>query len=70
MATRSIPTPLTLLLSIARRSFVPTPSVDDTSRGSLNPSFIISNKPPKPPILISAPGTFVSLIIGLISSTS
>ena len=68
IATRSIPTLSNLPLSIARRSFVPTPSVAARSVGFLYPlgSLNAPENDPIPPITF---GVRVDLTNGLIPST-
>ena len=55
---------------IANCSFVPTPSVLETSIGSLKPDCFKSNKPPKPPNSPVVPFIAVAFAIGEISETS
>ena len=57
-------------VSIAIFSFVPTPSVADTSRGSIKPAALGSNIPPKPPIPLATPLRLVAFASGRIISTS
>ena len=69
MATKSIPTVSCLFSSNANLSFVPTPSVPETSTGSLY--FLgTSNKDPKPPIPPKTSARIVFFANGLILSTS
>ena len=51
IATKSIPIVSNLLKRFARSNLVPTPSVEDTIRGSFILTLLISNKDPKAPIL-------------------
>src|SRR5438270_112246 len=56
--------------AIASFSLVPTPSVDATKIGSLNPAAFRSNSPPNPPREASAPGRAVARAAGAMRSTS
>lgn len=47
-------------------NLVPTPSVPETSKGSLYPALFVSNSPPKPPIFPTTPNLLVVLASGLI----
>ncbi len=51
-------------------SFVPTPSVPDTSSGSVYPAAFTSNRPPNIPSWAAHPGRAVRAASGLIASTS
>ena len=58
------------LVSIAIFNFVPTPSVADTSIGSIYPDSFKSKSAPKPPRESITPGLFVEAANGLIFSTN
>ena len=65
-----MPIVLCELESIANLSFVPTPSVADTSSGSVKPAAFGSNIPPKPPIPLATPLRLVAFASGRIISIS
>src|SRR4030095_11433126 len=69
IATRSIPTVSCRPARKATRSFVPTPSVDDTSTGAREPAGILTKlaKPPTPP---STSARFVAWASGVIRRTA
>ena len=69
MATQSMPTESCLFISCAMRCFVPTPSVPETSTGSLIPVRSGANRPPKPPISDTTPGIMVRWTCFFISLT-
>ena len=56
LATRYASLFILLFIIIATFSFVPTPSVLDTSTGSVMPSKLQANMPPKLPMSDSTPG--------------
>ena len=68
IATRSSPTPSNFFASIARRSFVPTPSVAPKMAGFLYPlgSLTAPENDPMPPMTF---GVCVDFTKGLIAST-
>ena len=70
MATQSIPTVSCLSIRKASFSLVPTPSVPETSTGRFMPLKSGSNRPPKPPMPDSTPGTAVRATWAFISSTA
>ena len=70
MATQSMPTVSCLSIRKAIFSFVPTPSVPETSTGREMPVRSISNRPPKPPMPSSTPGIAVRATCFFISSTA
>src|SRR5688572_11053673 len=70
MATRSWPTPSCRPVSIARRSFVPTPSVPATSTGRRQRPSGISIMAPKPPMPARTSGRIVRATRGRMRSTS
>jgi len=65
-----MPTVSCLAAAMATFSLVPTPSVVETSSGSLNPAAFGSKNAPKPPSCASAPGRAVERASGLIAWTS
>ena len=70
MATQSMPTVSCLSIRKAIFSFVPTPSVPETSTGWVRPVISSSNRPPKPPSPPMAPGVIVRATCCFISSTA
>ena len=70
MATQSMPTVSCLSMRKASFSFVPTPSVPETSTGTFMPERSGMNSPPKPPRPPSTPGVTVLSTCFLISSTA
>ena len=70
IATKSIPTLKYDLVLIANFNLVPTPSVLETSIGSLKQYFFKSNKPPNPPNSPIEPLLAVVSVILAISVTS
>ena len=70
MATRSMPTVAWRPVSMAILSLVPTPSVVETSTGSVNPAARRSNSAPNPPRPPITPARVVAAASGLIRSTS
>ena len=69
MATQSMPIVSCLSSSMAATSFVPTPSVPETSTGSFMPESSGWNRPPKPPMPETTPGIAVRFTCSFISST-
>ncbi len=70
MATQSMPTVSCLSIKKAILSLVPTPSVPETSTGREIPVSSSSNRPPKPPIPETTPGTVVRATCCFINSTA
>ena len=71
MATRSMPTVPCLPASCATFSFVPTPSVPDTSSGSaISLAAAMENRPPKPPMSPTTSGRYVECTVSLMASTA
>ena len=70
MATQSTPTVSCLSIRKASFSLVPTPSVPETSTGSVMPARSGTNRPPKPPMSEQTPAVAVRAIWPFISSTA
>ena len=69
MATQSTPTVSCRSSSWAMRILVPTPSVPDTSTGSVMPVRSGANSPPNPPMPDTTPGIIVRATWGPMSLT-
>ena len=71
MATKSMPTVPCLPASWATLSFVPTPSVPETSSGSaMSLAAAMLNKPPNPPMSPTTSGRYVECTVSLMASTA